>query len=68
MEPLAPCIRKNPVLSWVHVPEGDGQQLCCFFYMDDINVVVRNRLSLERILCHMERYEEVAGVKLNKEK
>lgn len=59
MEQLVQRIRKNKTISGVMIPGGG--EVKCTLYMDDISVLVRDKLSTERVLkCAME-YCEMTG-------
>lgn len=63
---LAQRIRKDGVIK--SDGTGGGGEIKCLVYIDDMTIVVRNRISLERVLrCTME-YGEVPGAQVNKGK
>ena len=66
IEPLAQRIRRDRVISGVRVPRGG--ELKVLLYMDDVTCVVRDEVSLERVVKHATEFGEVSGARVNTDK
>ncbi|KYO19275.1 hypothetical protein Y1Q_0016277 [Alligator mississippiensis] len=63
VEPLAQCIRQNPRMNRVQIPDGSRKEIRDLAYMDDLNILCQNKWSVERFLWHTQVYEAATGAK-----
>ncbi|KYO26488.1 hypothetical protein Y1Q_0002125 [Alligator mississippiensis] len=64
-EPLAQCIRQDPMMSKVQIPGRSREETRILAYLDDLNILCHNKCSVERTMWHTQVYKVVSGVMLN---
>ncbi|KAK2877221.1 hypothetical protein Q8A73_021684, partial [Channa argus] len=65
-EPLALSILADPSIRGIETPRGNEFRLAQ--YADDINIMVKDKASLRRVMLHLEEYELAAGARVNRAK
>nr|BAD04856.1 reverse transcriptase [Takifugu rubripes] len=68
IEPLAQILRRDKRINGVQVPGSGGLETRCILYMDDVNVLCTDLLSVNRTLDLTDWFGRASGSKLNKEK
>ncbi|XP_033998587.1 uncharacterized protein LOC117492420 [Trematomus bernacchii] len=65
IEPLAQILRRDQQITGVHIPGSGGLQTKCILYMDDINLLCTDLLSVNRTLDLTDWFGQASGSKLN---
>ena len=68
IEPLAQILRRDQWINGVSIPGSGGETAKCFLYMDDVNLLLTDRTSIDRTLDLTDYYGRASGAKLNREK
>ncbi|XP_056298028.1 uncharacterized protein LOC130211313 [Pseudoliparis swirei] len=68
IEPLAQAFRQDKLISGITIPGSGGLKSKCIFYMDDINILCTDLLSINRTLDLTDWYGRASGSKLNRNK
>lgn len=66
VEPLAMLIKKDKTINGIPIPNGGVTTI--HQYADDTTFTVRDIMSIDKIMDHMETYGRASGAKVNKEK
>lgn len=66
VEPLALAILKDKEIKGIKTPLGNETKI--IQYADDLNIVIKNSESINRIISHLSMYERASGAKINKSK
>lgn len=62
-EPLALLVKKDKGIQGFNRTEGE--QVKIFQYADDINIMVKDERSIEKVITHLKTYELASGSKVN---
>lgn len=65
IEPLAQILRRDKQITGIHIPGSGGLQTKCILYMDDINLLCTDLLSVNRTLDLTDWFGQASGSKLN---
>ncbi|KAK2878205.1 hypothetical protein Q8A73_012386 [Channa argus] len=65
-EPLAKLILSDTKINGIQSPTGSDFRIAQ--YADDINIMVKDRNSLQRVLGHLTAYEHATGARVNNNK
>lgn len=65
-EPLALLIKNDKDVQGIKIAGGEETKI--IQYADDINITVKNKESIEKVIQHLKCYESVAGAKVNTDK
>ncbi|XP_055770772.1 uncharacterized protein LOC129846978 [Salvelinus fontinalis] len=68
IEPLAQVLRRDQRISGVGIPGSGGMTAKCVFYMDDVNILCTDLLSVDRTLDRTDWYGRASGARLNRDK
>ena len=68
IEPLAQILRRDKWIKGVGVPGGGGLTTKCVLYMDDVNILCTDSLSINRTLDLTDWFGQASGSKLNRDK
>lgn len=68
IEPLAQILRRDQRIRGVGIPGGGGLTAKCILYMDDVNVLCTDLLSVNRTLDLTDWFGRASGSKLNRNK
>ena len=68
IEPLAQVLRRDQGIKGVAIPGSGGLFSKCVLYMDDVNILCTDLLSVNRALDLTDRYGLASGSKLNRGK
>lgn len=68
VEPLAQILRRDQRINGVGVPGSGGQHTKCVLYMDDVNILCTDLLSVNRTLDLTDWFGRASGSKLNRNK
>uniref|UniRef100_A0AAV2JLY8 Reverse transcriptase domain-containing protein n=1 Tax=Knipowitschia caucasica TaxID=637954 RepID=A0AAV2JLY8_KNICA len=68
IEPLAQVLRRDQQIRGVGIPGGGGLTAKCVLYMDDVNVLCTDLLSVNRTLDLTDWFGLASGSKLNRAK
>lgn len=68
IEPLAQTLRRDQRIRGVGIPGGGGLTAKCILYMDDVNVLCTDLLSVNRTLDLTDWFGRASGSKLNRKK
>ena len=68
VEPLAQMLRRDARIRGVTIPGGWGTVTKCVLYMDDVNVLCTDLLSVSRTLDLTDLYGRASGSRLNRDK
>lgn len=68
IEPLAQILRRDQRINGVAVPGSGGLVTKCVLYMDDINILCTDLLSVNRTLDLTDFFGQASGSKLNRDK
>ena len=68
IEPLAQILRRDERIRGVGVPGSGGQTVKCLLYMDDVNILCTDLLSVNRTLDVTDWFGRASGSKLNRGK
>uniref|UniRef100_A0A8C7IU91 Reverse transcriptase domain-containing protein n=1 Tax=Oncorhynchus kisutch TaxID=8019 RepID=A0A8C7IU91_ONCKI len=68
IEPLAQVLRRDQGISGVGIPGSGGMTAKCVFYMDDVNILCTDLLSVDRTLDRTDWYGRASGARLNRDK
>ena len=68
IEPLAQILRRDQWIKGVSIPGSGGETAKCFLYMDDVNLLCTDTLSINRTLDLTDYYGRASGAKLNRDK
>lgn len=68
IEPLAQILRRDKQITGVGVPGSGGLATKCILYMDDINILCTDLLSVNRTLDLTDWFGRASGSKLNRSK
>ena len=67
-EPLAQVLRRDQWIKGVGIPGSGGLMSKCVLYMDDVNILCTDLLSVHRTLDLTDCYGQASGSKLNRGK
>ncbi|XP_070771031.1 LOW QUALITY PROTEIN: uncharacterized protein [Enoplosus armatus] len=68
IEPLAQILRRDQQINGVGAPGSGGLETKCFLYMDDVNILCTDLLSVNRTLDLTDWFGRASGSKLNRGK
>lgn len=68
IEPLAQILRRDQRIKGVVIPGSGGLTNKCVLYMDDVNILCTDLLSINRTLDLTDLFGRASGLKLNKNK
>lgn len=68
VEPLAQILRRDKWINGVSIPGSGGLVAKCLLYMDDVNLVCTDLLSVNRTLDLTEWFGQASGARLNRNK
>ena len=68
IEPLAQILRRDQRINGVGVPGSGGLVAKCILYMDDVNILCTDLLSVDRTLDLTDWFGRASGSKLNRGK
>lgn len=68
IEPLAQILRRDQLINGVKIPGSGGLETKCVLYMDDVNILCTDLLSVNRTLDLTDWYGRASGSKLNRSK
>ena len=68
IEPLAQVLRRDQWIKGVGIPGSGGLVSKCVLYMDDVNILCTDLLSVHRTLDLTDCYGQASGSKLNRGK
>lgn len=68
IEPLAQILRRDQWIKGLRAPGSGGLTAKCFLYMDDINILCTDLLSVNRTLDLTDWFGQASGSKLNRSK
>lgn len=68
IEPLAQILRRDKRINGVGIPGSGGLTTKCILYMDDINILCTDLLSVNRTLDLTDWFGQASGSRLNRDK
>ena len=68
IEPLAQILRRDQLICGLGIPGTGGLTAKCILYMDDINILCTDLLSVDRTLDRTDWFGLASGAKLNRDK
>ena len=68
IEPLAQILRRDQRICGVGIPGSGGMSTKCVLYMDDVNLLCTDLLSVDIALDWTDWYGRASGAKLNRQK
>lgn len=68
VEPLAQILRRDKWINGLLIPGSGGLTTKCLLYMDDVNILCTDLLSVNRTLDLTDWYGRASGARLNRDK